>query len=114
MDLIPLISKGMQTCRCIYNTNLSLICEESFDSLRIYRKGSFDLNLLQVQNLTISRLCNRQVITAVNGSLPGPRIRVREGDTLIVHVYNKSPYNLSLHWLVLIMKILSESTTDFL
>ncbi|XWS55587.1 hypothetical protein CRYUN_Cryun09bG0013500 [Craigia yunnanensis] len=51
-----------------------------------------------VQNLTINRLCNRQVITAVNGSLPGPRIRVREGDTLIVHVYNKSPYNLSVHW----------------
>ncbi|OMO97395.1 Multicopper oxidase, type 1 [Corchorus olitorius] len=51
-----------------------------------------------VQNLTINRLCNRQVITAVNGSLPGPTIRVQEGDTLIVHVYNKSPYNLTIHW----------------
>ncbi|XVF76745.1 hypothetical protein PTKIN_Ptkin13bG0291100 [Pterospermum kingtungense] len=51
-----------------------------------------------VQNLTINRLCNLQVITAVNGSLPGPRIRVREGDTLVVHVFNKSPYNLSVHW----------------
>ncbi|KAK9000957.1 hypothetical protein V6N11_082753 [Hibiscus sabdariffa] len=51
-----------------------------------------------VQNLTLNRLCNRQVITAVNGSLPGPIIRVREGDTLIVHVYNKSPYNLTIHW----------------
>ncbi|XVE76480.1 hypothetical protein DITRI_Ditri12bG0176600 [Diplodiscus trichospermus] len=51
-----------------------------------------------VQNLTINRLCNRQVITAVNGSLPGPRIRVQEGDTLIVHVFNKSPYNLTIHW----------------
>ncbi|XVF08213.1 hypothetical protein REPUB_Repub06bG0206900 [Reevesia pubescens] len=51
-----------------------------------------------VQNLTIYRLCNRQVITAVNGSLPGPRIRVREGDTLTIHVYNNSPYNLSVHW----------------
>ncbi|KAE8686978.1 Laccase-5 [Hibiscus syriacus] len=51
-----------------------------------------------VQNLTLNRLCNRQVITAVNGSFPGPRIRVREGDTLIVHVFNKSPYNLTIHW----------------
>ncbi|XVF08216.1 hypothetical protein REPUB_Repub06bG0207200 [Reevesia pubescens] len=51
-----------------------------------------------VQNLTINRLCNLQVITAVNGSLPGPRIRVREGDTLTIHVYNISPYNLSVHW----------------
>ncbi|KAE8686976.1 Laccase-5 [Hibiscus syriacus] len=51
-----------------------------------------------VQNLTLNRLCNRQVITAVNGSFPGPRIRVLEGDTLIVHVFNKSPYNLTIHW----------------
>ncbi|TYH22335.1 hypothetical protein ES288_A04G120100v1 [Gossypium darwinii] len=51
-----------------------------------------------VQNLTVTRLCNRQLIVAVNGSFPGPRIRVREGDTLIVHVYNKSPYNLTVHW----------------
>ncbi|XP_034692840.1 laccase-7 [Vitis riparia] len=51
-----------------------------------------------VQNLTVRRLCHEQVITAVNGSLPGPTIRVREGDTLVVHVFNKSPYNLTIHW----------------
>ncbi|KAM3690186.1 hypothetical protein ACJW31_09G103600 [Castanea mollissima] len=51
-----------------------------------------------VQNLTVRRLCNEQVITAVNGSLPGPTIRVREGDILVVHVYNKSPYNITIHW----------------
>ncbi|XP_044473633.1 laccase-7-like [Mangifera indica] len=51
-----------------------------------------------VQNLTIGRLCQQQVITAVNGSLPGPTIRVSEGDTLVVHVFNKSPYNLTIHW----------------
>ncbi|XVF76744.1 hypothetical protein PTKIN_Ptkin13bG0291000 [Pterospermum kingtungense] len=51
-----------------------------------------------VQNLTVSKLCNRREIIAVNGSLPGPVIRVQEGDTLIVHVFNKSPYNLTIHW----------------
>ncbi|KAA8518976.1 hypothetical protein F0562_016250 [Nyssa sinensis] len=51
-----------------------------------------------VQNLTVKRLCHTQVINAVNGSLPGPKIRVREGDTLVVHVFNKSPYNLTIHW----------------
>ncbi|KAL9428902.1 hypothetical protein AB3S75_030823 [Citrus x aurantiifolia] len=51
-----------------------------------------------VKNLTIGRLCRQQTITAVNGSLPGPTIRVHEGDTLIVHVFNKSPYNLTIHW----------------
>ncbi|KAK4354106.1 hypothetical protein RND71_026300 [Anisodus tanguticus] len=50
-----------------------------------------------VQNLTINRLCRRQVITAVDGSLPGPNLHVREGDTLVVHVFNKSPYDLTIH-----------------
>ncbi|KAK4748230.1 hypothetical protein SAY87_014816 [Trapa incisa] len=53
---------------------------------------------LHVQNLTVRRLCHPRVITAVNGSLPGPTIRVSEGDTLVVHVFNKSPYNLTIHW----------------
>ncbi|KAG5550377.1 hypothetical protein RHGRI_015362 [Rhododendron griersonianum] len=52
----------------------------------------------RVQNLAISPLCKQQVITAANGSLPGPTIQVHEGDTLVVHVFNKSPYNLTIHW----------------
>ncbi|CAO2818343.1 unnamed protein product [Amaranthus hypochondriacus] len=47
---------------------------------------------------TVELLCARRVITTVNGSLPGPLLRVREADTLIVHVYNKSPYDISIHW----------------
>ncbi|XP_059643550.1 laccase-7 [Cornus florida] len=53
---------------------------------------------LHVQNLTVQRLCRQQVIVAANGSLPGPTIRVKEGDTLVVHVFNMSPYNLTIHW----------------
>ncbi|KAJ9185297.1 hypothetical protein P3X46_004949 [Hevea brasiliensis] len=51
-----------------------------------------------VKNLTLRRLCSEQVVTAVNGSLPGPTLRVREGDTLVVHVSNESPYNVTIHW----------------
>ncbi|KAK9073090.1 hypothetical protein SSX86_007412 [Deinandra increscens subsp. villosa] len=51
-----------------------------------------------VKNLTVNRLCKNQVITAVNGSLPGPTLKVKEGDAVIVHVFNKSPYNLTIHW----------------
>ncbi|PVH33919.1 hypothetical protein PAHAL_8G094400 [Panicum hallii] len=38
------------------------------------------------------------VITAVNGQLPGPTIRVHEGDIVVVHVINNSPYNITVHW----------------
>ncbi|CAE6231300.1 unnamed protein product [Arabidopsis arenosa] len=43
-------------------------------------------------------LCKEQSIPTVNGSLPGPTINVREGDTLIVHVINNSTYNITIHW----------------
>ncbi|KAL2337878.1 hypothetical protein Fmac_012324 [Flemingia macrophylla] len=51
-----------------------------------------------VEDISVKRLCRQQVITAVNGTLPGPTINAREGDTVVVHVFNKSPYNLTIHW----------------
>ncbi|KAL6146114.1 hypothetical protein ACLB2K_056797 [Fragaria x ananassa] len=54
--------------------------------------------LFYVNNLTVTRLCKNQLITAVNGQYPGPTIRATEGDTLVVHVLNQSPYNLTIHW----------------
>jgi len=54
--------------------------------------------LFQVENVMVRKLCYKRVITAVNGALPGPTIQVSEGDTLVVHVFNKSPYNVTIHW----------------
>ncbi|XP_061356451.1 laccase-7-like [Gastrolobium bilobum] len=52
----------------------------------------------KVQNKTIKRLCHERVIVTVNRHLPGPQINVREGDTVIVHVFNEAPYNITIHW----------------
>lgn len=51
-----------------------------------------------VENKTIKRLCNEQVIVTVNGLYPGPKLEVRDGDSVIVHVINNSPYNITIHW----------------
>ncbi|KAJ6814577.1 laccase-25-like precursor [Iris pallida] len=51
-----------------------------------------------VGNLTVNKLCQDRVITAVNKKLPGPTILAKEGDTVIVHVNNNSPYNITIHW----------------
>jgi laccase len=57
------------------------------------------LILCQVGNLSVSQLCQPpRVITAVNGQLPGPAIHAREGDTVVVHLVNQSPYNITIHW----------------
>ncbi|RCV18385.1 hypothetical protein SEVIR_3G329700v4 [Setaria viridis] len=52
-----------------------------------------------VGNLSISQLCQpARIITAVNGQLPGPTIEACEGDTVVVHLVNESPYNMTIHW----------------
>ncbi|KAG9133083.1 hypothetical protein Leryth_018657 [Lithospermum erythrorhizon] len=51
-----------------------------------------------VQSVLFNRLCKDQYITVVNGSFPGPTIYAHEGDTLVVHVLNQSPYNMTIHW----------------
>jgi len=55
-------------------------------------------HVFQIQNTTIKRFCKEQVIVTVNGLFPGPTINVREGDTVIVHVLNEGPYDITLHW----------------
>ncbi|KAJ1258997.1 hypothetical protein BS78_10G119300 [Paspalum vaginatum] len=53
-----------------------------------------------VGNFSTRHLCkpSRVVVTAVNGQIPGPAIRVHEGDTVVVHVVNDSPHNITVHW----------------
>ena len=48
--------------------------------------------------MSISQLCMNSVIYTVNQQMPGPTIEVNEGDTLVVHVVNGSPYPVSVHW----------------
>ncbi|KAL3536467.1 hypothetical protein ACH5RR_004928 [Cinchona calisaya] len=77
---------------------LLLICAFVLISSLSFASADIVEHSFHVKNLTVNRLCKRQVITAVNGSLPGPTLYVREGDTLVVHVFNKSPFNLTIHW----------------
>jgi laccase len=46
----------------------------------------------------MTRLCKETPVIVVNGQLPGPTIEVREGDSVTVHVINKSPHNMTIHW----------------
>ena len=48
--------------------------------------------------MKMKHLCKETQVTMVNGQLPGPVIDVTEGDTVAVHVVNKSPNNITIHW----------------
>lgn len=46
----------------------------------------------------VTRLCKTHDIIIVNGQFPGPTLHVRNGDTLVVKVYNRAQYNATIHW----------------
>ncbi|KQJ87549.1 laccase-15 [Brachypodium distachyon] len=51
-----------------------------------------------VSQVRMNRACKDTLVTVVNGQLPGPAIEVTEGDSVVVHVVNKSPHGLTIHW----------------
>ncbi|CAL4979165.1 unnamed protein product [Urochloa decumbens] len=51
-----------------------------------------------VSQVNMTHLCKETPVTVVNGQLPGPMINVTEGDLVVVHVINKSPSNITIHW----------------
>ncbi|KAH7405545.1 hypothetical protein KP509_15G075100 [Ceratopteris richardii] len=48
--------------------------------------------------MNVSRLCHDKTIVAVNGKFPGPTVRVKEGDHLIVNITNLVSDNVTIHW----------------
>ncbi|KAI5074458.1 hypothetical protein GOP47_0010419 [Adiantum capillus-veneris] len=51
-----------------------------------------------IDYLNVSRLCHNKSLIAVNGMFPGPTVRVREGDHLIVNITNLVSHNVTIHW----------------
>ncbi|XP_043702319.1 laccase-7-like [Telopea speciosissima] len=81
------MSRSMLLVACVFSLALASVVSSSAVE-----------HTLIVKNRFLRRLCSEQEVTVVNGSMPGPVIRVREGDSLTVHVVNQSPVNISLHW----------------
>lgn len=52
----------------------------------------------QVKEASYKKLCERKNILTVNGKFPGPTIEVEAGETIIVDVFNRGKYNVTLHW----------------
>ncbi|GAA0147190.1 oxidase [Lithospermum erythrorhizon] len=75
----------------LYGCSLLLLAS-SFASADVVEKT------FEVSTFSIERMCQQTTITAVNRSLPGPMLNVSEGDNVIVHVINNSPYEITIHW----------------
>jgi laccase len=53
---------------------------------------------IHVSQVKMHHMCNDSLVTLVNGQFPGPAIEVTEGDSVVVHVINKSPRGVTFHW----------------
>jgi len=56
--------------------------------------------LLQLKEKNFTKLCSTKSTLTVNGSFPGPTIRVHKGDTAFVTVHNQGRYGVTIHWLI--------------
>lgn len=52
----------------------------------------------EVREVSYTKLCSTKNILTVNGQFPGPTLYVTKGETIIVHVYNRANYNITIHW----------------
>ncbi|XP_030461669.2 laccase-14-like [Syzygium oleosum] len=51
-----------------------------------------------LEEANFTRLCSTKSMLTVNGSFPGPEIRVHRGDTVFVNVHNHGEYGVTIHW----------------
>ena len=52
----------------------------------------------QIEKVDVTKLCRQRSILTVNGQFPGPTIRARRGDVLVVNVRNHGDKNITIHW----------------
>ena len=53
---------------------------------------------LRIGDTSVNFTGRPRVATAVNGQVPAPILRWREGDTVTLHVHNAMPVSSSIHW----------------
>lgn len=51
-----------------------------------------------IREAPYERLCETKNILTVNGQFPGPTLRLRQGDTILVDVINRADENITVHW----------------
>ena len=67
----------------------------SFNQAAVLRGTEFDL---EIGELPVDFTGAKRIATVVNGSLPAPELRWREGDTVTLRVRNHLPFSTSIHW----------------
>jgi FtsP/CotA-like multicopper oxidase with cupredoxin domain len=76
-------------------TGLAAQATTRASAMPVLSGGQFDLT---IGALPINVTGRRRTATAVNGTVPGPILRFREGDTVTINVRNTLRESSSIHW----------------
>ena len=80
----------------------ALFAAPTVSAAPLLQGNTFDLTLRETPiNLT----GRRRMATTINGSLPGPTLRMKEGERITIRVTNKMSVTSSIHWHGLILPI---------
>jgi CopA family copper-resistance protein len=74
---------------------LPAIAQDAVGAQPVLRGNQVDLTLGE---LPVNITGRRRIATVVNGSMPGPLLRWREGDTVTINVRNRLRETSSIHW----------------
>ena len=77
-----------------------LAAKPSIKEVQVIEGPTFDLTIDEVMVNFTGQL---KVATAINGSIPAPTLRMREGDDITIRVTNKMGVMSSIHWHGLIL-----------
>ncbi len=89
-------SLGVTGCSAIPSTPANRIDRgKKFTKNKELRGTQFDLTISEQR---VNFTGRTRVATAINGGLPGPILRWKEGETVTLRVTNKLPVSSSIHW----------------
>ena len=95
-------SLGLTGCTSIPSSGAGTTTNRSknFSKNKELRGTQFDLTISEQR---VNFTGRTRVATAINGGLPGPILRWKEGETVTLRVTNKLPVSSSIHWHGLIL-----------
>ena len=95
--------KGVGASALLASVNLPLSAGQSYPTTKVAEVLEGTEFYLTIGYSTVNYTGNPAIATTVNGMLPAPTLKWREGDTITLHVTNNLPVDSSIHWHGLIL-----------
>ncbi len=95
--------KGVAASALLAGVNLPLSAQQSYPTTKVAEVLEGTEFYLTIGYSTVNYTGNPAIATTVNGMLPAPTLKWREGDTITLHVTNNLPVDSSIHWHGLIL-----------